>query len=336
MERRREFSDGDLTYLANLCHNCRGCFYACQYAPPHPFAVNVPRAFSELRAESYAAYAWPGPLARLFQRNGLVVSVAAALSIALVLLLAVGMQDPDVLFGTHREPGAFYLLIPGWLMIAVAGGTFGFSLVALAIGALKFWRGTGSPMLWRPMPLLAAVQDALTLTNLSGGGEGCNDRSDRFTQQRRWLHHTMFYGFALCFASTTAAAVYEHFLGRLAPYPLLSLPVVLGTLGGVGMVIGTGGLIWVKVTADPAPAAPGLMGADFALLFLLLLTAATGLLLLALRSTPAMGILLAVHLGFVLALFLVMPYSKFVHGIYRAAALWRNAIEQRAIEQRGA
>ena len=35
MELRRSFSDGELEHLANLCHNCRSCFYACQYAPPH-------------------------------------------------------------------------------------------------------------------------------------------------------------------------------------------------------------------------------------------------------------------------------------------------------------
>ena len=47
----------------------------------------------------------------------------------------------------------------------------------------------------------------------------------------------------------------------------------------------------------------------------------TGLLLLALRDGRAMGALLVVHLGFVLALFLTLPYGKFVHGIYRTAAL---------------
>ena len=30
MTMRREFSTGDLCYIANLCHNCRGCYYACQ------------------------------------------------------------------------------------------------------------------------------------------------------------------------------------------------------------------------------------------------------------------------------------------------------------------
>ena len=59
IELRREFSAGDLSYLANLCHNCRGCYYACQYAPPHEWGINIPRTMAEVRAESYIEYAWP-------------------------------------------------------------------------------------------------------------------------------------------------------------------------------------------------------------------------------------------------------------------------------------
>jgi citrate/tricarballylate utilization protein len=63
---------------------------------------------------------------------------------------------------------------------------------------------------------------------------------------------------------------------------------------------------------------------------MLLLTAVTGLLLLVLRNTAAMNPLLALHLGVVFALFVTLPYGKFVHGIYRFAALVRYAQEQRA------
>ena len=105
MELRREFSNGDLSYLANLCHNCRGCYYACQYAPPHPFGVNVPKTFAELRTESYAAYAWPRPLAALFHRNGLIVSLATAIGIAVVLILTMLLKPADVLYGSACRPG---------------------------------------------------------------------------------------------------------------------------------------------------------------------------------------------------------------------------------------
>ena len=55
------------------------------------------------------------------------------------------------------------------------------------------------------------------------------------------------------------------------------------------MLIGTAGLVWVKLKSDPAPAAKAFLGADYALITLLFLSAATGLLLLVLRDTSAMG-----------------------------------------------
>jgi citrate/tricarballylate utilization protein len=61
---------------------------------------------------------------------------------------------------------------------------------------------------------------------------------------------------------------------------------------------------------------------------MLFMTSLTGIALLLLRETSAMGLLLALHLGFVFALFITLPYSKFVHGIYRLAALVRYARER--------
>jgi citrate/tricarballylate utilization protein len=68
---------------------------------------------------------------------------------------------------------------------------------------------------------------------------------------------------------------------------------------------------------------------DAAFLLMLLATGATGLALLLLRDTAAMGPLLAIHLGVVLGLFVTLPYGKFVHGAYRFAALIRYARERR-------
>ncbi len=331
MEQRREFTAGDLSYLANLCHNCMGCFYACQYAPPHEFGVNVPRAFSLVRAESYAEYAWPAPLARAFARNGLVVSLVTALAIALVLLGVTALQTPETLYGAHAvRPGAFYAVIPLWIMQATGIATFGFALLALAMGGRTFWREAGPR---RPLGVRAlgrAAYDVLTLRNLGGGGHGCNDRDERFSMTRRWLHHAMFYGFLLCLAATSIGFVYHTFFGWAAPYALTSAPVLLGTTGGVLLMVGTVGLFAMKLTGDPAPAAHRLLGADVALLMLLALTALTGLVLLALRGTGAMGLALAAHLGIVLALFALLPYSKMVHGVYRSLALLRNATERGA------
>ena len=85
---KHDYSLSDLGYLANLCHNCRGCYHACQYAPPHEFAVNVPQAMATVRGQTYADYAWPAPLGQLYQRNGLTLSVALAAGLALFIWLA--------------------------------------------------------------------------------------------------------------------------------------------------------------------------------------------------------------------------------------------------------
>ncbi|MBL8675173.1 MAG: tricarballylate utilization protein TcuB, partial [Rhodospirillales bacterium] len=175
------------------------------------------------------------------------------------------------------------------------------------------------------------TRDAGRLRYLDGGGVGCVNDDERPTDTRKFYHHLTFYGFLLCFASTSVATLYHYVLGRVAPYPWYDLPVVLGALGGVGLLIGPVGLLKAKTTRDPALRDPPRLGMDVAFLAMLFLTSATGLALLLLRATPAMASLLALHLGVVFALFLTMPYGKFVHGLYRFAALVRYARESRRL-----
>jgi citrate/tricarballylate utilization protein len=330
MELRRTFAEPDLVYLANLCHSCRDCYYACQYAPPHEFAVNVPRALAELRLETYKEFAWPVVLKGLFQRNGLAVALITAAGVFTAMLMTILFQGPSVFWGTHTGVNAFYKVIPYTAMVLPISLQAVFILVSLWKSFDKLWRATCGTwdQLLNPRNHLHAVWDALRLRYLAGGGHGCNYPNDRFSMIRRNFHHAVFYGFMLCLAATTVSAIYHHFLQKPAPYPLLSWPVMLGTAGGLALVIGTAGLLYLKGRMDKVPAAPGSFGMDAAFLALLFLTSFTGLLLLVLRETPAMGTLLAAHLGLVVGLFITLPYGKFVHAVYRYAALVRNAMEQ--------
>jgi len=196
------------------------------------------------------------------------------------------------------------------------------------MGLRNFWREAGIAGSISSKSTVAALRDALTLRNLGGGGDGCNNRNEAFSQARRYYHHALFYGFLFCFSSTCNAAVYEHIFGWVSPYPFLSLPVLLGTAGGLGMIVGAAGLLYIKIAADPAPASKAVLDIDYAFLALVVAASVTGLLLLALRQTAAMSNLLAVHLGVIVAFFLLLPYSKFVHGMYRSAALLRHSIER--------
>jgi citrate/tricarballylate utilization protein len=334
MERRRTFSKADLTYLANLCFDCRDCYYACQYAPPHEFGVNIPKLMSDLRADTYREFSWPAVLRPLFARNGLAVTAITAGAVIIGFALVLLFMGDDVLFATHLGEGAFYRVVPMAAMTLPASVMAVYGMVILLRGATRFWRET-QPQIIDVLDLRAvwrATKDAFDLTYMKGGGAGCNYPDAGFSESRRWFHHLVFYGFLLDLASTTIAAVYHHFLAWEAPYPLLSWPVVLGTAGGIMLVIGTIGLLALKWQSDRAPAAERMWNMDVAFLVLLFLTSLTGLLLLAFRETPAMGTLLVVHLAMVAGLFLTMPYGKFAHVVFRYAALVRYAIEQKRVQ----
>jgi citrate/tricarballylate utilization protein len=335
MEMRRAFSDGDLNYLANLCHSCGACYVDCQFSPPHEFNVNVPQVLARVRNESYQSYAWPKAFSGVFARNGLAISIIAALSLVAFVLGFVALNDPGAVFGVNRRPGAFYRLMPHNAMAALFGAALLYALFSLAMGLIAFWRDIKEPMrtLARPKSLWQAVNDASTLRYLEGGGSGCFNKDEPSKDNRRFYHHCTFYGFMLCFAATSVATLYHYAFGREAPYAWYDLPVLLGATGGLGLIVGPIGLLLAKRRRDPALLDHKGLGMDVAFLAMLFATSLTGLLLLLLRETAAMGILLALHLGVVFSLFITMPYGKFVHGLYRFAALIRYAKECRDLAE---
>ncbi len=339
MTRRIAFERGDIHFLANLCHQCGACLHACQYAPPHEFAVNVPQAMAAARLETYQRYAWPAPLGALYRRSGLTLSLALALAFTLILLMA--LQGGQ---GLWRAPngGNFYAVFSHGTLVSLFGAVSAWAVLALTIGVIRFWRegwreisaGSPRPEPGQPGPGLApageAARQALSLRYLDGGhGEGCHDADDRPTHWRRRWHHLTFWGFMLCFAATSVATFMHYGLGQPAPYPVTSLPVLLGIAGGIGLVVGPLGLAWVSRRTDPRQSVPHQRALDRGFLALLFLTSVTGLALLGFRDTAAMTVLLVAHLGVVLALFATLPYGKFAHAPFRVAALLRHALERR-------
>ncbi|HST94675.1 MAG TPA: tricarballylate utilization 4Fe-4S protein TcuB [Microvirga sp.] len=335
MEMRRAFPDGDLNYLANLCHSCGACYTDCQFSPPHEFDVNVPQTLAKVRNDSYRFYAWPRAFAPLFENNGLAVSLVTALSVGAFIFGLMAYTDPAVMFGTHVGPGSFYRIMPHNTMALIFGAAFLYAVLALVMGFRMFWRDIGETQetLRNPVSIWEAMKDTMRLRYLDGGGPGCINEDERPNDRRRLYHHLTFYGFLLCLASTSTATFYHYIVDHPAPYAWYDLPVLLGTVGGIGLLIGPAGLIAAKFKRDRALRDESRWGMDIAFTAMLFLVSLTGLLLLVLRATPAMGTMLALHMGFVFGFFVTMPYGKFVHGIYRFGALVRYAKERRALHE---
>jgi citrate/tricarballylate utilization protein len=333
MTRRLEFGKADIHYLANLCHNCGACLHACQYAPPHEFAINVPKAMATVRGQTYTDYAWPPAMGKLYQRNGLTLSLALAASLTLFMLLAI--QSNGTLWGplAQNAQQGFYAIFPHNFMVSLFAPIFLWAVLALGMGVRKFWRDVTPATSGAPLSTPAAAEathDALRLKYLGGGhGDGCNNEDDAFTLARKRTHHLTFYGFMLCFAATSVATLYHYAFGWPAPYNFTSLPKILGTVGGISLALGTLGLWRLNLARDPNQGDVQQRPMDRGFIALLFFISVTGLALMLSRNTMVMPALLALHLGLVMALFLTLPYGKFAHGIFRTAALLRFAVEKR-------
>lgn len=347
MERRLTFKEDDLNYLANLCHNCTECYYACQYAPPQEFELNFPKTLAEIRMATYQKYAWPGPLAGLFKKNGLATAVISVLSLVLILAIMLSSTTSKSLLSAYGDAeGAFYAVMSHHTMVLTFGGAFAFLFVALAVGYARFWKDTSGKAEGSISftALAQAVGDVLRLRYLDGADGGCAYPEEFQSNARRRFHHLTFYGFLLCFAATAVGTVFHYVLGWEGPPPIpgvgklnlvRSLPVILGSVGGVGLLIGPAGLLWLKSKRNTLLADQKQNGMDAGFLILLILTSLTGFLLTAFRETGAVSTLVVAHLGVVMGIFLTMPYGKFVHGIYRFGALVKNAVEQRTMPTLG-
>ena len=333
MTRRLEFGKADVHYLANLCHNCGACLHACQYAPPHEFGINIPKAMAEVRGQTYADYAWPPAMGKLYQKNGLTLSLALVAGLFLFLALAVAAQGGIGQLWNGNLGNNFYNLFPHNLLVGIFAPVFLFVVFALSMGVRRFWKdvkpATSNVDVSGPAAA-EATHDVLRLKYLDGGhGDGCHNEDDEYTLKRRRFHHLTFYGFMLCFAATGLATVYHYVFNLHAPYELPSLPKVLGALGGVCLMTGTAGLWVLNRARHPLHGDARQKPMDLGFIALLFLVAASGLALWLGRGTPALALLLCLHLGAVIALFATLPYGKFAHGIFRTAALLRHNAEKR-------
>jgi citrate/tricarballylate utilization protein len=324
MTREKSFADGDLTHLANLCHNCRGCQYSCQYTAPHEFALNLPAALAEVRQDSWERLVGPQRLARAFHKSGTAIAATLVVGFAAVMAL-ITMIEP-------ASGEGFYAEMSHNLMVALFAPAFLLPLVAVAMGLRRYWRETGAPRMalsdWH-----GALKQAASLKNLNGGqGQGCNfEKEDRYSDTRRILHQTVMYGFLLCFAATSSATLMHYLFNMPAPYPVFSPPKLLGVTGGIALVIGTIGLGWLKTQADPELGAKRVWGGEMGFIALLGFTGGSGLALYAATGTALMPVILALHLGAVATFFLLLPYTKMVHGFFRLTALIaEEAIKRRA------
>jgi citrate/tricarballylate utilization protein len=329
LERRTVLDVGDISQLANLCHDCRACYDACMYSPPHEFAIDVPLALSAVRVADYDRYVWPQRVPRVL--SGWMGLISGSLvSVTLVLGLSVAHAGWYGLVARPQHADSPYRLIPYEALLALMLAAASFGVAVMAGAGVSYWRqigGASDGLTWAA--LRGAGWDAITLRYLRGGGDDCYyPKDEQPSPARRRLHIMVTGGFSLCVVSTIAAALAQDVLGDAPPYPWLSVPVLAGTIGGISLVIGCVGLTGLKRRSSPVTSFAAMTVKDYGLLVSLGFLALTGLAALLTRDTPAGAIVLMIHLSAVVQSFAMAPYSKFMHVVFRSLALVRDHLER--------
>lgn len=325
MEKKREFSLQDIDYLANLCHQCSECFYDCQYAPPHEFNVSIPAQFAAVRQQSYKKYSFPNFLGKAFDKNAFITSIILLIALFVGFVLASDFSFEDSL----DAGGNFYMIIPYAYMVSTFVIVGGLVFIALCAGIFNFAKSIELKGI-NYEAIKQSLKDVFNLKYLGGHkGEGCTYPNESRSNIRRYFHHLTAYGFLFCFIATTLGAIYQDFLGISAPYDFTQLPKIFGTIGGVMLCIGTLGLLILKLISDEKIVDKESVSMDYAFIIMLFLASFSGLILMLFKDSALLALVLYFHLSCVLAFFVMMPYSKFVHIFYRFVALLKyNAEEQ--------
>lgn len=330
MEKKREFDLNDMDYLANLCHQCSECFYDCQYAPPHEFDVSIPAQFAAVRQKSYEKYAPFKILSHAFEKNALFTSIVLLVALFVSFLLARAFENDSV----SEMSGNFFAVVPYEYMVGAFSFVSALVFIALCVSIYRFakginLRGVNLGVLWQ------SLKDALTLRYLGGHkNEGCTYPHERRSNARKLYHHLTAYGFLFCFIATSLGVVWTHFLGLNAPYDFNQAPKIFGLIGGIMLCIGTAGLMCLKLIADKELIDKKSVGMDYALIFMLFASSLSGLLLMICKNTPALAFMLYLHLSTIMALFVMIPYSKFIHIFYRFIALLKYNADEFEFERR--
>src|SRR5678816_1508546 len=175
----------------------RDSLYACQYAPPHEFGINVPNTLARIRLQVYQDYAWPRALAVAFTRHSLLTGIALAATFSTIFAVTAQNLSPI-------NSGDFYAVVPHSVMVTLFGSVFLFSIVAMTVGVQRFVSHTLAQRSAEGMALGMALgsaqgsaqgaaqgsvllRDILTLRHLHASGADCVTAEEHRTPWRRWL-----------------------------------------------------------------------------------------------------------------------------------------------------
>lgn len=314
LDRRHDIAESDVYYFSSLCHDCRECYVVCPFTEPHEYALNIPKILGTVRLETYEKNIKPDFMKGAIRHPLSFSSAVTAISLVGVFLFI------------FIEKGNFSLFHTYTLEEAISPSIYRITTVPIYLYVLFLWALEGYSY-WRTIspssvasgvgirPVIMGIYDAFSHRNFKGGGAGCNFPEEKSRNFRLIFHPMVLFGFI-------AALISISFYPDTSPvfaYPYLA--------GSLLMFVGSTSLILGKKISWKSAEVKGMTGIDLPFSILLSLSGITGVILIAFLGSGHDWIVFAIHDAFILSLFLIAPFGKFIHPVFRILALIKNRAE---------
>lgn len=306
-----------------LCHNCNDCSVRC------PRDARPSDVLGAIRQETITQFAVPRFLARWMGQPS---CIPLLLGIpALLLSLALFIKDPiERAIGITPDIDnsivfSYSGVFPHWLLNSFFILFSILALIAVILGVTKYWKSLASsheisgksPNNDLRSSVIKVIKDILTHDNFTS----CQDNKSRYLS-----HILIFFGFiALCVVTfwiiTSGINPFIH--GEFVyPFGFWNPWKILANLGGLAILAGISLIIYQRGKIGKKAGVGNYF--DWALISTLFIVVFSGFateILHYVRLEPHRHIIYFIHLMFVFALIVYLPYSKLAHIFYRTTAL---------------
>ena len=303
---------GYVEHLANLCHDCRDCYYACPYnEPDHAFKLNIPKTLGNVRMETYENFIRPKILKKVLQKEG-IITLLTIIIIFIASLLYISSR-----FGIYN----FYKIpvtsvFPVYLFKGVSYFIYLYVAVLWIFEGVAYWNEINDGKHMNSMGIFKAIYDAINHKNFWGGGTGCKIPSENNKYERPVAHMMVFFGFIIALISVL---FYPGIISGYAGYAYF--------IGSILLFAGSIGMIHIHMVDTKGLRSEKQSAIDYPFTVLLFFVGFTGILIPISVKTYIFNLNFLIHDVFILTLFILAPFSKFIHPLFRFLSLIKYRID---------
>ncbi len=292
-------------HLANLCHDCRDCFYACPYnEPEHEFKLNIPKILGDVRSETYISYVKPKFMQFALQRPTLFTMISSAIAIVIVVLYA------SLLFGFSKfSTLSMTTIMPASLFERATVLLYFYLMVMWSWEGISYWSKISEKGHLTFVGLLRGLYDVVLHTNFRGGGTGCKVPEQNNRYFRLTSHTLVFFGFLV---ALIAISFYPNIYGYTG---------ILYLIGSFALSTGTVGLFYIHLVDKRSSRSEKQSSMDYPFTFLLFIVGITGIIIPISTDKSWFNWNFLIHDALIMVVFLIAPFSKFMHPVFRFVSL---------------